>query len=215
MSDAKSRVTGEDWTELLTHPEVVRNFDLLFETYRKAPPEKREQALFDALKKIKSRRMGGDNDIHAASTSIARGIPAPPFEPAASHAIDPQERRGSPRIKCAVAVELWSEGATVPFWGNVANTALGGCFVETTAPLRGGEKLEIGLWVANGTLWIKGIVLNGIVTETKPRLGVRVKFTDLEPEERENLREFLRLIDRATAGHKAEHGYLAQLKRGR
>lgn len=222
MSDSKFHASGEDWTQLLSHPEAVRNFDILLETYRKAAPDKRQQALHEALKKIKDREAPGSTREHEGdgfsssmtSGSMTKSVPAPPFAAEMTPA-SPEDRRRFPRTKCAVAVELWAEGATVPYWGNLSNTSVGGCFVETTAPFQGGEKLEIGLWVASGTIWIKGIVLNGIVTQTKPRLGARVRFTDMDPSERENLREFLRFVENATDGHKAEHGYLAQVKRNK
>ena len=66
---------------------------------------------------------------------------------------------GYPRVKCFVAVELRVEGSDTPLWGNVSNTSMGGCLAECPGMVEPGKSIEIGLWVANGTLWIKGIVL--------------------------------------------------------
>ena len=38
-------VVGTDWTRLLSDPDLVRHVGKLLQTYREAPPEKREQAL--------------------------------------------------------------------------------------------------------------------------------------------------------------------------
>jgi hypothetical protein len=116
-------------------------------------------------------------------------------------------------MKCFVAVELRFEGSNAPLWGNLSNTSLGGCFVETAATIATGAKLEIGLWVATGKIWIKGLVLNGVVTRTNPSVGARVKFDDLGVSQRATLREFMKFVDSTTQSYQAENGYLAQLKR--
>jgi hypothetical protein len=90
---------------------------------------------------------------------------------------------------------------------------MGGCFVETATPVPSGVTVEIGLWLANGKIWIKGLILTGIVTKSSPSFGVRIKFSELEVTERENLRHFLKFVESTTKGYASEHGYLAQLKR--
>jgi hypothetical protein len=116
-------------------------------------------------------------------------------------------------MKCFVAVELRLSNSSVPVWGNLANTGIGGCFVETATPVPSGVNVEIGLWLANGKIWIKGLILTGIVTKSSPSFGVRIKFSELEPTERENLRAFLKFVESTTKGYNTDHGYLAQLKR--
>jgi hypothetical protein len=116
-------------------------------------------------------------------------------------------------MKCFVAVELRVEGSITPVWGNLANTSMGGCLVETAAPLATGAKTEIGLWVANGKIWVKGIILNGTVTGSNPSSRVRIKFANLEPTERETLRQFLKFVESTTKGYQAQQGYLAQMRR--
>ena len=116
-------------------------------------------------------------------------------------------------MKCFVAVELRLEGSTAPAWGNLSNTSLGGCFVETASPLHTGEKLEIGLWVANGKIWVKGLIIDGVIIESSPSFGVRIKFSEMASPERESLRQFLKFVENTTKGYHYQHGYLAQLKR--
>ena len=137
----------------------------------------------------------------------------PPFEPDIFTVSWGHDRRRHPRTKCFVAVELKIGGSDTPVWGHLSDTSLGGCFVETVTPLERGLDVEIGLWLARGKIWVKGIVLTGIVTGSNPSFGVRVKFADLETAERENLREFLKFVENTTKSHNTEQRYLAQLKR--
>ena len=73
--------------------------------------------------------------------------------------------------------------------------------------------MEIGLWLANGKIWIKGVILNGIVTRSSPCFGVRIKFDELEPTERKTLRHFLKFVESTTKGYHSEQEYLAKLQR--
>lgn len=219
MSDPKSSAMGADWTQLLTDPDLVSHLGELLQTYREATPDKRDEALLAAMRRIK----GVDARLPAAAGSASETYPAhpiatdasasPPFEPDIFTPSWGQDRRRYPRMKCFVAVELRVGASATPIWGNLANTSLGGCFVETATPVPSGINVEIGLWLANGKIWIKGIVLNGVVTKSSPSFGVRIRYAELEPAERETLRHFLRFVESTTKGYNIENGYLAQLKR--
>ncbi len=230
MGDSKYSGTGADWTQLLTDPSLVSHLGELLQVYREAPPEKRDQALLEAMRNIR----GNAAKASAASKTLTpepvmpsapavQSAPPPPVatSPAASPPFEPdiftpassQDRRRHTRMKCFVAVELRLSNSAVPVWGNLANTSLGGCFVETGTPVPSGVNVEIGLWLANGKIWIKGFILTGIVTKSSPSFGVRIKFSELEPTERENLRAFLKFVESTTKGYNTEHGYLAQMKR--
>jgi len=227
MSNPKSPIpTATDWTRLLTDPELVSHLGKLLQTYREAPPEKREEALLTAMREIKrtaprkavGAAAGAGAHTSATYPSATYPCPAatstmPPFEPDIFTPSWGQDRRRHPRMKCFVAVELKIGGSDTPVWGHLSNTSLGGCFVETVTPVEQGLDVEIGLWVASGKIWVKGIVLTGIVTRSNPSFGVRVKFEDLEATERENLREFLKFVESTTKSHNTEQVYLAQLKR--
>jgi len=138
---------------------------------------------------------------------------SPPFEPDIFTPTWGQDRRRHARLRCFVAVELRLGNSEVPVWGNLSNTSIGGCFVETATPVPSGVTVEIGLWLANGKIWIKGMILTGIVTKSSPSFGVRIKFSELQVTERENLRHFLKFVESTTKGYNNENGYLAQLKR--
>jgi hypothetical protein len=216
MGTSTTSTVGADWTQLLSDPAVAPHFEALLKAYREAPPAMRDQALRDALHAIQKNLSDGA----AAKGEPADQRPFPKPSPAevpdfanAQEKARADDRRSNPRSKCFVAVELQVEGSPKPLWGNLSNTSMGGCFVETTAAVESGAKLEIGLWVADGKIWVKGIVLNGVVTTTKPCLGFRIKFKNLDPKERETLREFLKFVEKATQGYNDQHGYLAQMKR--
>jgi hypothetical protein len=220
MSDPKSPAAGADWTKLLSDPDLVTHLGELLRTYREAPPEKRDEALLAAMRQIKGSNTKTPSSVKSLSV-IPQPTPpvatdaasSPPFEPDIFTPSWGQDRRRYPRMKCFVAVELRVGASATPIWGNLANTSLGGCFVETATPVPSGVSVEIGLWLANGKIWIKGIILTGIVTKSSPSFGVRVRYAELEPAERESLRHFLKFVESTTKGYNSENGYLAQLKR--
>ena len=231
MSDTKpSPAQGADWTQLLTDPDLVSHLGKLLQTYRDAPADKRDQALLDALREIKGNKTSMAAAAGASASSSAASFssssleetakpvstsPAatPPFEPDIFTPSWGEDRRRYPRMKCFVAVEVRLEGAATPVWGNLSNTSMGGCFVETASPVPTGVNVEIGLWVASGKIWVKGMILNGIVTKSSPCFGVRIRFGQMQTNERESLREFLKFVESTTRGYSSEHGYLAQMKK--
>ena len=224
MSDSKSSksVVGTDWTKLLSDPELISRLGDLLKAYREAPADKREEALLTTMREIKARGQGASNTGRASAASAAAATPQPvPVEAAAAPPFEPElfppnwmeDRRKHPRLKCFVAVELRVERSEKPVWGNLSNTSMGGCYIETAAPVHTNAEVEVGLWVASGKIWVKGMVLTGVVTKSSPSFGVRVKFIDLAATERESLKQFLKYIENTNTGYQKEHGYLAQLKR--
>lgn len=218
MNETKNSAPGVDWTKLLTDPDIVSHLGELLQAYRDAEPVRRDQALRDTMRKIKSEAAKAQPAETSPKASLDPPVvtaPAatPPFEPDIFTPCWGQDRRRYPRMKCFVAVELRVEGSPNPVWGNLSNTSLGGGFVETATPLKTGVELEIGLWVANGKIWVKGLILNGIVTRSNPSFGVRLKFDNLEPGERETLRQFLKFVESTTKTYQSQQGYLAQMKR--
>lgn len=208
-----STAIGTDWTQILSDPDLVRHVGKLLQTYREAPVEKREEALVAAMREIKS--------TQAAETTepqpVAQPLPAPvsstpPFEPDLFSTNWSSDRRRHPRIKCFVAVELRVDHSSAPIWGNLSNTSAGGCLVEAATPVKPGAEVEIGLWLPNGKIWVKGFALNGIVTRSGPATGVRVRFGSMSVAERENLRQFLKFVQESTRASKSENSYIQMLK---
>src|SRR5580704_8767478 len=234
MSSPKSSAVGADWTHLLADPDLVSHLGLLLQTYRDAPPDQRDQLLLETMRKIKSGALQVPPKVESVAAESTAAEPltesqpmqnepaqpvavpsaaTPPFEPDLFTPSWAQDRRRFPRIKCFVAVELRVDGSVTPVWGNLSNTSIGGCLVETAVPVQTGAKLEIGLWMANGKIWVKGLIINGIVTRSNPCFGVRIKFSQLETAEKDTLREFLKFVETTTKTLTNEHSYLAQLKR--
>lgn len=221
MSQTKPLATGADWTQLLADPDLVSHLGKLLKVCREAAPERRDKALFEAIREIKRGAAAHDTpSSHAAGAVAVAPAPqpvaresSPPFEPDLFAPSWEQDRRRYPRMKCFVAVELRMENSDTPIWGNLSNTSLGGCLVQTSSVVETGKKIGIGLWVANGKLWVKGVILNGVVTGSKSTEGIRIKFADLDPAERETLRHFLKFVESTTKSYSQSNGYLAQMKR--
>jgi PilZ domain-containing protein len=217
MTDSKSKAAaGTDWTGLLADPDLARNLGKLLQTYRDAPPDRREQALLAAMREIKQASQppaAAANPAPEPSHPVPTPASAtPPFEPDIFSPNWGQDRRRHPRIKCFVAVELRVDDGDVPVWGNLSNTSLGGCQVETASRISGGAKVEIGLWVASGKIWVKGLALNGVVTRGAPAAGVRIRFAGMDPAGKENLRQFLKYVQETTRASTSESSYLQLLK---
>jgi len=214
-----SVATGTDWTRILSDPDLVRQVGKLLQTYREAPVEKREEALLNAMREIKA---GAAAEAGKAVAAIQvqpspQLVPTPvsatpPFEPDLFAPTWGGDRRKHPRIKCFVAVELRVDDAPTPIWGNLSNTSAGGCLVETASPVKSGSKVEIGLWVPNGKIWVKGFALSGVVTRSGPATGVRVRFDSMAAGERDSLRQFLKFIQETTKTSRSENGYIQLLK---
>lgn len=211
-----SAATGTDWTRILSDPDLVRHVGKLLQAYREAPVEKREQALLTAMREIKAGASpAGKPSTRAEASPAPIPTPAsatPPFEPDLFSPNWGSDRRRHPRIKCFVAVELRVDEIPVPIWGNLSNTSVGGCLVETANPVKPGAKVEIGLWVPNGKIWVKGFALSGVVTRSGPASGVRVRFDGMVPSERDSLRQFLKFVQDTTKASQSESTYLQLLK---
>jgi|SRR5208282_711400 PilZ domain-containing protein len=211
-----STATGTDWTRILSDPDLVRHVGKLLQAYREAAPEKRETALLTAMREIKS---GAGAGASAGTQTAPQPEPVPtpasatpPFEPDLYSENWGSDRRKHPRIKCFVAVELRVDEVSTPIWGNLSNTSVGGCLVETATPVKPGAKVEIALWVPNGKIWIKGFALSGVVTRSGPATGIRVRFEGMQPAERDSLRQFLKFVQETTRTANNENGYFQFLK---
>jgi hypothetical protein len=210
-----SAATGTDWTRILSDPDLVRHVGTLLQAYREAPAGKREEALLTAMRQIKAGasaiQKSGTKSEHMPEPVPTPALETPPFAPDLFRPNWGNDRRRNPRIKCFVAVELRVDETPTPIWGNLSNTGVGGCLVETASPVKPGANVEIGLWVPNGKIWVKGFALSGVVTRG-PANGVRVRFGGMSPTERESLRQFLKFVQETTQASQSESTYLRLLK---
>lgn len=225
----KAPAKGSDWTRLLTDPDLVSHLGKLLQTYRDVPAEERESALLQAMREIKDAAIQAREAKKPAPVAEAPAStpepPAvlhhpepvketPPFEPeqTASEMQSESDRRRYQRMKCYVAVEIHIEGTEKPVWGNLANVGRGGCLVETASMVPAGKTLEIGLWVASGKIWVKGVIISGVATRSASSFGVRVKFSQAELSEKEHLREFLKFVEGTARKSHSGNAYVTQLK---
>jgi hypothetical protein len=109
-------------------------------------------------------------------------------------------------------VELRVDDLPNSIWGNLSNTSAGGCLVETASPVKPNSKVDIGLWVPNGKIWVKGFALTGIVTRSTGSNGVRLRFDGMSAGERDNLRQFLKFVQEMTRASKSESTYIQLIK---
>ncbi len=221
--DTKLSPKGSDWTRLLTDPDLVSHLGKLLQTYREVSAEQREAALLQAMREIKDAAVKVREAQQEKPATAAPEPPAvlhhpepveqtPPFEPDLFTSQEGSDRRRYHRIKCFVAVEIHIEDAEEPVWGNLVNVGRGGCLVETASVVPAGKALEIGLWVASGRIWVKGVILSGVATRSAPSYGVRVKFSEAELSEKEHLREFLKFVESTTRSSLSGKAYVAKLK---
>jgi hypothetical protein len=207
---------------LLTDPDLVSQLSVLLQTYREVAPEKRATALLEAMREIKetaNRARNGKGTTVTATAAVLEPLPGPepiketpPFAPDLFASPMPSDRRRFVRMKCNVAVEIHVEDSYTPVWGNLVNVGRGGCLVETARVVPANKALKIGLWVASGKIWVKGVVINGI-SRTTPSFGVRVQFSRAELSEKEHLREFLKFVEGEARNSQSENSYVAKLKR--
>jgi PilZ domain len=222
MSSSKaSAAQGTDWTRLLADPDLARNLGKLLQAYREAAPESREKVLIETMRSIKQEAVKTTDRADSRKTVPeptshplpAASVSVPPFEPDIFSPNWGDDRRQHPRMKCFVAVEMRVNGAEAPVWGNLSNTSMGGCRVETSAVIGGGSKVEIGLWVASGKIWVKGLALNGVVSKSVPAAGaVRLRFAGLDAAEKENLRQFLKYVQETMRSWSSASTYMQLLK---
>jgi hypothetical protein len=206
-----SVAAGTDWTRILSDPDLVRHVGKLLQAYREAPADKREEALLTAMREIKAGTSSAPKP-GAVAAPQPQPVPTPasatpPYEPDLFSPSWASDRRRHPRIKCFVAVELRVDETPAPIWGNLSNTSASGCLIETATPVKAGSKVEIGLWVPNGKIWVKGFALSGVVSRNGPANGVRVHFEGMVPTERDSLRQFLKFVQETTRGTQTENGY--------
>lgn len=102
-----------------------------------------------------------------------------------------QRRRGYPRLKISVPVEVMAEGSDTPIRGATSDLSLGGCYVETMFPFPAGTRLDLQLQV-DGTLLISATVVT-----SDSQVGNGIQFTKMLPEDREELKAYLEAAEKA------------------
>jgi hypothetical protein len=115
-------------------------------------------------------------------------VPPPGFDGSVR---DAHDRRTSPRVKCTSSAEIYPSGQTSPMRTRTADLSLGGCFLEMPNPLPKGTQIRIALWVKESKVWA-----NGEVVTSTPGFGIGVRFTEMTPEDKNQIREFIGSMSR-------------------
>jgi PilZ domain len=101
-----------------------------------------------------------------------------------------QERRRHPRVKMSARIDLTPAGRKFATGAVTSDVSLGGCYIETMFPLPKGTEVEITLHVGEGVLAV------GRVMTCDPNIGNGIMFTNILPEDREELRVQLEAAQR-------------------
>jgi PilZ domain-containing protein len=117
---------------------------------------------------------------------------------------NPQERRRSPRYKCAGSAEFRVGGTDVRTWGTFTDLSIHGCSIEMTATFPVGSIVDLALEV-------NGVRVNvmGEVRVSYPFLGIGVAFPDVSPESARTLQSTVGTLlarERKAAGGPASEG---------
>jgi hypothetical protein len=109
-------------------------------------------------------------------------------------------RRQHARYRQELAVELRLKDVKIPMWATTENLSEGGCSVQTPLRVPESTELVIGIWVDQVRIWAQGIVVSSVYG-----LGTGIKFTDMSPDGRLILRDFLsnhseEIVDRRQSG---------------
>lgn len=96
-----------------------------------------------------------------------------------------RDRRQSPRVKCAISIELCSSAAAT-MRARASDLSMGGCFVEMPSPLAIGTQLQLVLWLGNTKLR-----LEGEVASSAPGFGIGIRFLQISPENRNTLESYV------------------------
>src|SRR6202022_5105033 len=95
-----------------------------------------------------------------------------------------KNRRLYPRMKCRVTIELRPHEGELPVLGNLIDVSRGGCYVETSALMPAGSKLNVIFSIDDGRLQAAGFV-----ARIDPGSGIAIQFNDMNREAREKIQK--------------------------
>jgi hypothetical protein len=98
--------------------------------------------------------------------------------------------RRFPRVKCSPSVELRPHGQP-PLWSKAGEMSPGGCFVEMMMPIQPGTRMKISIWLKDDK-----VVAEGIVANSRPGHGIGIKFTQMNADDMDRLKDFLKTMVR-------------------
>lgn len=95
-------------------------------------------------------------------------------------------RRKDQRFVVQGGANIREVGKNIPQWTMLHDLSMGGCYVETTAPLPVHSRVDISIQVGDVR-----IDARGAVTVKHPLVGMGIKFAELSPLNRDRLRHLI------------------------
>ncbi len=140
-------------------------------------------------------------DLAAASTPV---FSANTVANSSAAAGPPRERRRFARHACRVEAQIKAQGAygEVLVKGKITDISLSGCYVEMLSPLPDETPVELAFNTGQASLR-----LSANVCSSQDGFGMGVAFTDMSPEDFEQLRQFAPPAKRPLQNLKAQASY--------
>ena len=106
---------------------------------------------------------------------------------------DGADRRRYPRVKARIPVELRSVANPTPSRAVTEELSLCGCYVETMFTLDAGTKVSLTLWLND-----QRVHATAVVVTRYPQVGNGFDFTEMLPEDRLKLNDFIAACERGS-----------------
>jgi DNA-binding response OmpR family regulator len=103
----------------------------------------------------------------------------------------PPDRRVQSRHACQLGAEVYRSGVNVPHWCSLTDISAGGCYVEIPLPFPVGTEVEMVVRTHNFKFRSRGTVQT-----VNPGFGMGVAFAPHTPEQRNQVRELIKLVFR-------------------
>ena len=132
----------------------------------------------------------------AAGVMQPGGVPRPPIGTARPSTARRNNRRKDARYCAGGGAKIQEMGSPAGQWTMIHDISVGGCYVETTTPLRPGAQVDAVVHVGDIQ-----IVSRGEITVADRMVGMGVRFTDMTPLNRQRLES---LIDQLIQSGAAE-----------
>jgi len=118
------------------------------------------------------------------------------------------QKRRYPRLRCFVAVLLRAKAPDLSLAGTLSSISLGGCGVETGAPIEIDVTIEIAS-VEDERISVVGDVVNRRFLIDKPGFGIGIEFMDTD----DRKAEFVKFVEEKTQVDDQKYWYLTQRRR--
>jgi hypothetical protein len=100
-----------------------------------------------------------------------------------------KEKRRSPRLRCSGSVEYRAEGSEIRMWGTLIDISLHGCYVEMSNT----NAIDTPVQILLKSCGFR-IETGGVVRASYPALGMGICFTEMEPDQRSQLRQLIEML---------------------